>query len=169
MSDRSAVLVGRISGIYGVRGWVKVYSYTQPRENILNYLPWQIGSEESGWQVMKVIEGRPQGKGIVVHLDGFNDRDEVRSLIGLEIKVNRDQLPQTAADEYYWADLIGLRVETTEGVVLGKVDHLFDTGANDVVVVQGERERLIPYVWGDVIAGIDLEKGVMLVDWNPEF
>jgi len=116
-----------------------------------------------------VVEGRPQGKGIVAHLEGFNDRDEVRSLIGLDIKVSRDQLPQAAEDEYYWADLVGLQVETTEGVVLGKIDHLYDTGANDVVVVQGDRERLIPFVRGDVITDIDLEKGVMLVDWDPEF
>jgi len=169
MSDRSAVLVGRISGIYGVRGWVKVYSYTQPRENILSYLPWQVGSEDGGWRIMKVVEGRSQGKGIVAHLEGFNDRDEVRSLIGLDIKVGRDQLPQAAEDEYYWADLVGLQVETIDGVVLGKIDHLYDTGANDVVVVQGDRERLIPFVRGDVITDIDLDNGVMLVDWDPEF
>ncbi len=169
MSDRSAILVGRISGIYGVRGWVKVYSYTQPRENILEYLPWQVGSEDGGWQTMKVVAGRPQGKGIVAHLEGFDDRDRVRSLIGLDIKVSRDQLPQAAEDEYYWADLVGLQVTTVEGVALGKVDHLFDTGANDVVVVKGDRERLIPFVRRDVITDIDLEKGEIRVDWDPEF
>ncbi len=169
MNDRSALLVGRISGIYGVRGWVKVFSYTEPRKNILNYLPWQIGSEEGGWRTMKVVEGRPHGKGIVIHLEGFDDRDVVRSLIGLDIKVSRDQLPQAAADEYYWADLIGLQVETLDGVLLGEIDHLFDTGANDVVVVQGDRECLIPFIRGDVITDIDLEKGLMLVDWDPEF
>ncbi|MCF6322760.1 MAG: ribosome maturation factor RimM [Gammaproteobacteria bacterium] len=169
MSDRSAVLVGRISGIYGVRGWVKVFSYTQPRENILGYLPWQVGSEGDGWRTMKVVTGRAQGKGIVAHLEGFHDRDEVRSLIGLDIMVNRDQLPQADEDEYYWADLAGLQVETVDGVLLGKIDHLFDTGANDVVVVKGDRERLIPFVHGDVITDIDLEKGLMIVDWDPEF
>jgi len=169
MSDRSAVLVGRISGIYGVRGWVKVFSYTQPRENILGYLPWQVGSDEGGWRTMKVVDGRPQGKGIVAHLEGYDDRDVVRSLIGLDIKVSRDQLPPAAEDEYYWSDLVGLQVETVDGVSFGKIDHLFDTGANDVVVVQGDRERLIPFIRGDVIVDIDLEKGLMLVDWDPEF
>jgi len=169
MNDRSAVLVGRISGIYGVRGWVKVYSYTEPRENILDYLPWQVGSEDSGWRTMKVVDGRLQGKGVVAHLEGFDDRDVVRSLIGLDIRVSRDQLPETDADEYYWADLEGLEVETVDGLSLGRIDHLFDTGANDVIVVQGDRERLIPFIRGDVITEIDLDKGLMKVDWDPEF
>lgn len=169
MNDRSAVLVGHISGVYGVRGWVKVFSYTEPRKNILSYLPWQVGSEGAGWQTIKRVEGRPHGKGIVAHLEGFDDRDVVRPLVGLEIKVKREQLPEIAADEYYWADLVGLQVETTDGISLGKVDHLFDTGANDVVVVVGDRQRLIPFIRGEVITDINLDKGLMQVDWDPEY
>jgi len=166
--ERDVVVVGRISGVYGVRGWVRVRSYTEPRENILRYSPWLLKSSD-GWRSCALEEGRPHGKGIVVRLAGYEDRERAAALIGVEVAVRREQLPPLPAGEYYWADLIGLEVVTREGVSLGRIDHLLETGANDVLVVQGERERLIPYLPEQVVLGVDLDGGVMRVDWDPEF
>lgn len=162
------VVVGRISGLYGVRGWLRVFSYTEPRDNIVDYNPWLIRSDGQ-WQPVDVEEGRAQGKGVVVKLVGCDDRDAAARFLGLDIAVSREQLGELEPGEYFWADLEGLRVVTCSGVELGIVDHLFATGANDVVVVRGDRERLIPFVQGEVIRNIDLQDGVMEVDWDPDF
>lgn len=162
------VVIGRISGLYGVRGWLRVFSYTEPRENIVDYSPWLIQSDGQ-WRPVEVEDGRAQGKGVVVKLAGCDDRDTAARYLGLDIAVNRDQLGELEPGEYYWADLEGLRVVTCDGVELGCVDHLFATGANDVMVVRGDRERLIPFVQGDVIRSIDLQGGVMEIDWDPDF
>lgn len=161
------VVVGRIAGVYGVKGWVRVYSYTQPLDNILEYTPWQvrIGAD---WRVIKPLEGRIHGKGIVALLEGCADRDAAAALVGCDIAVDRAQMPAAGKGEFYWADLMGLKVLTLEGVELGVVDHLFETGANDVLVVKGERERLLPYT-DSVVRDIDLAAGLMRVDWDPEF
>jgi 16S rRNA processing protein RimM len=116
-----------------------------------------------------VNEGKRHGKGIVVSLRGCDDRDRAATLVGQDIAVVRDQLPPASHDEPYWVDLEGLSVETTEGVALGLIDHLFATGANDVVVVKGDRERLLPFIWGDVVKDVDFEQRRMLVDWDPSF
>ena len=166
-SDRK-IVIGRIAGLYGVRGWVKVYSWTEPREAIIGYSPWQV-KIGGGWREMRVAEGRRHGKGVVVRLEGCDDRDEAAKLLGAEIAISRSQLPGTAAGEYYWTDLVGLKVVTREGVELGVVKSLMETGANDVLVVQGERERLIPYLFGEVVMKVDLEHRLMRVDWDPEF
>ncbi|MEJ2059743.1 MAG: ribosome maturation factor RimM [Gammaproteobacteria bacterium] len=162
------VVLGRVSGLYGVKGWVKVFSETQPRENILSYSPWQL-KIQGEWQTRTVETGRRQGKGVVAKLEGCDERDAAAALMGAEIAVSRDQLPPLESGEYYWADLVGLQVETLDGVPLGVVDHLFETGANDVVVVKGARERLIPFVRPEVVREIDLAAGRMRVDWDPEF
>jgi len=162
------IILGRIAGVYGVRGWVKIFSETQPKENIFSYSPWQI-KLNGQWQTVKVVEGKPHGKGLVAHLESYDDRELARQLTGVEIAVEKAQLPEAEEDEYYWADMIGLKVVTLDGQELGQVDHLFETGANDVVVVRGERERLIPFVQGQYIIEIDLDAGVMRVDWDPEF
>lgn len=166
--SKDLILLGRISGLYGVRGWVKVYSYTEPRENILGFSPWHVrlGGE---WQFREVAEGRVHGKGIVARLSDVEDRDAAAALVGADIAISRDRLPAPAPGEYYWTDLIGLRVFTLAGAELGVVDHLLETGANDVLVVQGERERLIPFIREQVVVEIDLERGVMRVDWDPDF
>ena len=107
---------------------------------------------------------------VVAKLAGCNDRDAAEQLVGAEISIRRTQLPATTEPgEFYWTDLVGLRVQTVEGVDLGRIERLFETGANDVIVVQGERERLVPYVWEQVVRDVDLEAGVMHVDWDPEF
>ncbi len=162
------VVIGRISGLYGVRGWLRIFSYTDPRENVIDYSPWLVNIDGQ-WQPMKVVTGRTQGKSVVVNLAGYDDRDAAVTLLGKDIAVRREQLAAPAPGEYYWADLEGLRVVTNAGVELGTVDHLFQTGANDVVVVKGDRERLIPFVQGEVILNVDLQQGVMKVDWDPDY
>lgn len=166
--DSRFIILGRISGVYGVSGWVRVYSFTDPRENILDYAEWQIRGEH-GWERMQLSEGRRQGKGIVARLDGFNDRDQARTLMGRDIALLRSELPLLADDEYYWADLQGLRVINRDGLDFGTVASLMETGANDVLVVRGERERLIPLVFDQVVYNIDLDAGTMEVDWDPDF
>lgn len=161
------VIVGRIAGVYGVKGWVRIYSYTQPLDNILDYTPWQLYIAPD-WRVVKPLDGRIHGKGVVALLEGCPDRDAAAALIGCDIAVDRAQLPEAGEDEIYWADLIGLKVVNLEGVELGLVDHLFETGANDVLVVKGERERLLPYI-DAVVLSVDLAAGLMRVDWDPEF
>ena len=163
------VVVGRISGIYGVRGWVRVQSFTAPVENLFDYGHWHLRRPQ-GWQPIEVLEAKPHGKGFVAELEGLDDREEARALIGAEIAVPRAELPPAEPGEYYWSDLEGLRVETLAGVSLGTVDHLLETGANDVLVVNGEdRQRLIPYVTGQVIEEVNLDAGLIRVDWDPDF
>jgi len=162
------VCVGKVSGIFGVRGWIKVYSYTETRENILTYSPWTLTKGKESKEV-EVIDGRRHGKTVVARLEGINDRDDAAELNGWEIFIHADQLPKAKQGEYYWADLVGLQVKTVEGTDLGIVQQMLETGANDVVVVLGERERLIPFLQGQTIIKIDLLAGEMLVDWDADF
>ncbi|MEI7037133.1 ribosome maturation factor RimM [Fulvimonas yonginensis] len=164
------VLVGRIVGLYGVQGWLKIESWTEPRTQIFRYQPWQLETAPGEMREIDGVSGRPQGKGLICHLPGVEDRDAAAALVGQDIHVARELLPPPAKDEYYWVDLEGLEVVTTEGVSLGRVSHLFATGANDVVVVRdGARERLIPFVQGTYVRSVDLSDGRMVVDWDPEF
>jgi 16S rRNA processing protein RimM len=160
------VTVGRVVGLFGVRGWVKVFSHTRPREAILEYSPWYI-EHDGAWRAVDVAEGRAHGRGIVARLEGYGERDQAASLIGADVAVMLSQLPAAADDEYYWAQLEGLRVVNLAGQELGYVSHLFETGANDVLVVRGARERLIPFAKG-VVQRVDLAAGAICVDWNPE-
>lgn len=162
------VLLGRVSGLYGVRGWVRVHSHTEPREGILRYTPWRI-LRSGGWEERGVLAGRRHGKTVVVRLDGCEDRDMARELIGAEVYVPRDALGAPDEGEYFWADLVGLQVITVGGVALGQVDALMETGANDVLVVKGDRERLVPFLVGRVVNAVDLDAGTIEVDWDPDF
>ncbi len=163
------IVVGRISGLYGVRGWVKVFSHTQPRENILTYATWYL-KKQGAWAAAELETGRVQGKGIVAKLRGCDDRDAAAALMGHSVAIRREQLPEAAPDEYYWAELQGLRVCNLEGIELGVVDHLLETGANDVLVVkQDGNERLIPFVQGQFVKQVDLAEGLITVDWDAEF
>lgn len=162
------VIVGRIVGLYGVKGWVKVRSYTDPPTNILEYSPWQVHTAE-GCESLELSDGRAHGAGIVARLGNCADRDQAARLLGADIAVDRDQFGPAETGEYFWVDLVGLRVVNREGVELGTVDRLFETGANDVLVVRGERERLIPFVMDQVVIEVDLQRRILTVDWDPEF
>ncbi len=161
--------LGRITGLFGIHGWLKVESYTDPRENILNYQPWAIKLKNQPLQHVMVENSENHAKGLVVHLKGFESMETARGLIGARINVDREKLPKLPEGQYYWTDLEGLEVVTIAGVSLGKVAYLFDTPANDVLVVKGDRERFIPYLPGNVVKHVDLSKKIMQVDWDPEF
>ena len=168
------ITLGKISGVHGIKGWVKVFSHTSPREQITEYKEWFIKSSREDWKPIKVIDGKKQGKNIIALFEDTHYRDQAEALVGFEIAIRKDQLKKLAKDEYYWKDLIGLSVETIKGEKLGEIDWLFDTGSNDVFIVKesdgGEiKERMLPYIMGDVIQSIDLEKSLMIVDWDPEF
>ena len=164
--DPKPVILGRVSGLFGVRGWVKIHSYTDPRAGILDYRDWLV-SIGDGWKPVTVAEGRPHGKTLVARFEGVDDRDEAAALVDALIGIRREQLPAAEDGRYYWSDLEGLAVEDEGGNTLGRVAYLLETGANDVLVVQDEgREILVPFVTGNVIKDVDLAAGVIRVDWD---
>lgn len=166
-SEERRIVVGRIAGVFGIKGWVRVFSYTDPPENILDYGPWLLGDTEL--TAYRVSEGARHGRGIIAHLDGVNDRDVARALIGKPVWVPRERFHEAGPDQYYWSDLMGLRVVNGEGADLGRVEDLIETGANDVLVVRGERRRLLPFVVGRVVTSVDREAGVINVEWDADF
>lgn len=168
MSQPDMVTLGKISAAFGIKGWVKVFSHTHQLDGILGYAPWSL-KVAGEWQPCKLLNGQIQGKGIVAQLEGVIDRNQAEKLVGCEIGVPRSRLHPLDTGEYYWADLIGMEVVTVNGVLLGTVDHLFETGANDVLVVQGERERLLPWVLGTFIQSVLLDEKRIVVDWDPDF
>ena len=168
------LILGKIVSVHGIRGAVKVYSHTQPLDNVLNYPVWTLRKGQQQRQV-SVIAGRLQGRILVVQLKGLRDRDEALELVDWEICVPQSELPELSEDEYYWHQLEGLQVVTLEGQLLGRIDHLLETGSNDVMVVKpcagsiDQRERLLPYLPDMYVKHIDLTEAVMQVDWDPEF
>ena len=162
------VTMGRVSGAFGVRGWLKVRSDCEPVEQLLAYSPWQIDTG-TGWRSYVLVDGKVHGPGLVAKLAGIDDRDQARELSGADIAVDRSQLPALAEDEYYWNDLIGLGVVTRDGKELGRVSGLMQTGTNDVLVVSGERERLIPFIREQVVLAVDADARRIEVDWDPDF
>lgn len=167
------VLLGRIGKPHGVKGWVWVHSATQPVENILDYPDWQLGRKDE-WRTFSVLEARPQGKSLVALLadeqgNPLSDRNQVAELTNADIAVSRSELPPLPEGQYYWTDLVGLNVQTESGTALGKVDHMMETGANSVLVIKGDRERLVPFVMDQVVKDVDLQSGSMTVDWDPDF
>lgn len=170
MSAKTEKLIslGRICGLYGVRGWVKVRSYTEPKDNILGFNVWTLELQDRRCSA-EVEEGRMHGDGVVAKLRGLDDRDAAGAWLEAHIVVQRAALPDCAPGEYYWADLEGLEVRTLGDDRLGTVVRLLATGVHDVLVVQGGEERLVPFVIGDVVRKVDLEAGVIIVDWEPDF
>ena len=168
MSGQRRVVLGKVGALYGVRGWVKLWSFTDPVENLLDYRELEVG-RGGRWDTVRLAEGRLQGDTLVARFEGCADRDQAAPLVGAELAVARERLPAPAQGEFYWADLVGLEVVTTGGVTLGKVDQMMATGANDVMVVKGERERLLPFVTGQYVKDVDLAGGRIVVDWDPEF
>lgn len=165
--------LGRVAGVYGVKGWVKLQSFTRPIDNLLGYRDVWLAKGEGF--AARMVEGKVHGGGIVARLSGpdgqlIEDRDVAAALIGTEIQVERSQMPAPEAGQFYWFDLVGLEVRNMEGVVLGKVDSVTSNGAQDVLVVQdGETERLIPFVHGAIIQSVELDGGGIVADWQPDF
>lgn len=169
MLANELISVGEISGVFGIKGWVKIFSLTEPRENILSYTPWIIRKGNESREV-NLVNGKRQGKTVVASIKGIADRDKAAAYCGWEILIKKSQLPKPEKGEYYWADLVGLHVETEKGISLGEVDYLIETGANDVLVVKKDKaECLIPFLQEQVIKRINLDDGVLIVDWDPDF
>ena len=186
-SQDDMLVVGKITGCYGVKGWVKIHSYTEPRENFLGFGKWVL-LRRGASEPIEFDDGRVQGKGLVAHIAGVDDRNLAEAYSGLEVAVQADSLPALEEGDYYWSQLQGLQVwcrepredgSSKEGgieerVLLGTVDYLIETGANDVLVVKpsagsiDDRERLIPYLPGDVVTRVDLERAEMEVNWFLE-
>jgi 16S rRNA processing protein RimM len=164
--DSEKVFLGRISGVHGVKGLVRIFSDTEPREAIFDYQPWLLGEEQ---KAIQILDGRKQGKHLIAELDGVTDRDGAENLVGLTIAITRDHLPELSEEYYYWTDLIGLRVIGTDGFEFGSISEMIATGANDVMLVKGDKERLIPFIQNNYVKQVDLEAGSVLVEWDPEF
>lgn len=163
------VILGRIGAPFGLKGWVHVRPFTEDPDSLLDYSHWQL-SHKSGWKTVEVLEAKPHGKGLVALLASCKTREDAAAITNADIAVDRELLPELPENNYYWADLIGLDVITEKGEILGQVDSLFETGANDVLVVKNaNREHLLPYVPEDYILEIDLKKRLMRVRWDPEF
>ena len=162
------ITIGRFGAPYGVKGWVKVHSFTDPIDNIFTYQPWlaKLGKK---WQEIKLTDFRKHNKGLIVAIAGCDNRDTTVLYRNATIAVKRAQLPSLNTGEYYWTDLKDLMVHTVTGDELGKVNYIFATGANDVLVVKGKREYLIPYLQDSVIKTIDLQSGKIIVDWDANF
>lgn len=158
------VELGRIHGAFGVQGWVRLTSFTRPPESICGYREWWVGGESR-----EVIEGRRQGDSVVARLAGLGNREAAAKLRGAAIEVERSALPAAPDGTYYWADLVGCAVVNEQQDELGTLQSLFSTGAQDVMVVAGERERLIPFVKGPIVKAVDLAQRRITVDWDPEF
>jgi 16S rRNA processing protein RimM len=161
------VVLGRVSGAFGVAGWVKVQSYTDPPANILKYKSWQLRTR-SGWQPVEVLEGRMTNKGVQARLDGVAGRDAAAELRGIEIGVWRSELPELATGEYYWEDLLELEAFTLKGESLGRVDHFSETPAHALMIVKGEREHWIPLAKGR-IKSVDTTERRLVVDWELDW
>jgi 16S rRNA processing protein RimM len=181
------VILGRVTGVYGVQGWLKIFSYTDPMESIIDYSPWYVRAENrkrAPWTEVRLKAGKRHAKTVIVKLENCDDRDLAMNYIGSEIAIKREQLePLKGKNAYYWRDLFGLRVVNQQGAELGVVKTLMETGVNDVLVViseekgmtekdgsqSGYKERLIPWTMDNAIIAVDLEHGVITVDWDPDF
>lgn len=170
------VVMGRIGAAYGLKGWVKLFSFTDPPENLLEHRQFHIKADNSETilQKIEIDQARIQGQGFAGHIKGCDEREQTRNYTGKELWVPKQALPEL--DEgYYWHELEGLRVINRAGEELGTVHHLLATGANDVLVVQAtatsidKEERLLPYIWERVVLEVDLDKGVMKVDWEKDY
>lgn len=168
MPTERRILLGRVVGAFGVRGELKLESWTEPRDALFRYSPWTLVHRGEETTVVGARGKRNANGSVTACLPNVVSRDDAERLVGAEIWILRSQLPPARAGQYYWVDLEGLKVSTIEGVDLGMVSHLFNNGANDVIAIKGERERYLPYT-PDVVREVDLEGGRMVVDWDPEF
>lgn len=159
--------MGHITGPFGVKGWVKIQPLTETPDSLLDYPVWWIGGKE-GWQQAEVERAQVQSTTIAAKLSGCNDREQAATYRGREVAIARAEFPAAGENEFYWADLVGLQVVNEQGEDLGLVTRVFETGANDVLVVQGSRERLIPFI-EQVVRAVDLAGRVIRVDWGADY
>ena len=163
------LLLGKFHGGFGVKGEVKLESFTEPPESIFKYQTWTLRDAQGRERTLADARGRATPKGVVARVPGIEDRDAADAMRGTEVWVPRSTLPPPAPGEYYWVDLEGLRVVNLEGVDFGTVSHLFSTGVNYVLVVRGERERMIPFAEPDYVKSVDFDAGLITVDWDADF
>lgn len=169
------VVVGRLGAVYGIKGWLKVQSFTDDAESLFEYSPWLI-SQHGVWREVRVSGWRRHNNGLVCKLENIDLREDAQALTGADIAINPQALPDLPDGEYYWSDLIGCLVANLNGYQMGEVTELMETGSNDVLVVKaklndayGMKERLIPFLEGQVIKKIDLHNRAIEVDWDPDF
>ncbi|WP_140919881.1 ribosome maturation factor RimM [Limnobaculum xujianqingii] len=169
------VVLGKLGSTYGIRGWLRVFSSTEQSESIFDYQPWYI-QRAGEWRVIELEGWKRHNQDLIIKLKGVDDREVANSLTNCEIAVEAEQLPPLEEGDYYWKDLMGCQVVTTSGYELGKVTDMMETGSNDVLVVRanlkdafGAKERLIPFLDGQVIKKIDLTAQLIEVNWDPGF
>jgi len=167
LSPPDLVVMGRIAVPYGLKGWVNVNPETEYLDGLFDYPVWWVQTE-AGWREFKIEDAKVHGDHLVAKLEGIGDRDQAFRLKGKSVAVLREELPEPEEDEYYWSDLVGLEVENLQQVKFGTIAELFATGANDVIVVKGDRERLVPFI-DQVVIEVDLPNKRMVVDWDAEF
>ncbi|MDD2701747.1 MAG: ribosome maturation factor RimM [Sideroxydans sp.] len=162
------VVMGKIVAAQGIQGWVKVQTFTEYLDSLLDYDIWYAGNE-AAWRPTKVLDAKVHGKVLVAKLEGVPDRTAAEKLKGQLIAVPRAELPEEDEDEYYWSDLIGMTVRNLQDEMLGTVENLLETGANDVLVVQGEHgQLLIPFI-DSVAQDVDLAGKLIRVDWQADY
>ncbi len=163
------IVLGRITAPFGVRGWVKVDSFTDPPEALFERETWAIGRPDAASVPRNVrpVEARPQGQRFCVRLEGIDDRDAAAAVAGTEISVERAELPPTAPAEYYQADLVGFTVKTVDGEELGKLSHFAEAPSGAMMVIKGVRERLLP-AFPPFLRRVDLAAGELFVDWPAD-
>ena len=166
-NQQKKVIIGRFGAPFGVKGWIKVNYFTEPPTNIFDYKPWFLQTD-TGWEPLTIEANKILGTKPLVRIMGCEDRDQASWYTYHDICIDQSILPKVPKGEYYWSDLIGLQVINQDHTELGVVDHLMETGANDVLVVKNDRTRLIPYI-SHVILEVDLTKRRVIVDWDPEF
>ena len=175
MKKEHEITLGKVGAVYGIKGWLKIHSFTDETDAILDYFPWslKLGNKI---QTVEITDWRKHNKGLIVKVDGIDDRDIAQALVGSEIFIKETALPELPQGDFYWRDLIGMSVITTQGYDLGVVSEMMETGANDVLVVKanlndgfGQKERLIPYLLEQVVESVSAENKQICVDWDPGF
>ncbi len=172
--NNAAVVLGRPGRVHGIKGWLKLISFTTPIENILDYSRFWV-SIEGRKQEIEIDDFRRQGKALLVHFKGYDDPETAKQLTGIELSIASEALPKLENGEFYWHQLEGLRVVNQREQLFGRVSHLLETGANDVLVVAAteesidDRERLIPYLPDSVLTSIDLESEIIVVNWEADY
>ncbi len=166
MTQTEKTVIGRLGAPFGIQGWVKLQSYTRPESNITNYQQWTIRTKQ-GWRSVTVDNIKPQKQGYIVKIAGIDDRDAAANLTHCEIAIDSSTLPSLEPGEYYWSELIGLKVVTENQVELGTITEMIETGSNDVMVIENTQRHLVPYL-DEIITKVDLKAGTMVIDWHIE-